>query len=358
MGNARVPPQDLVAALPWLLLVYQVPTSPSNLRVKTWRRLQRIGAVPLRNSAYVLPDSAQAREDFAWLKAEILAMRGQACIFTAEHLDEATGADVVMAFRQARAKDFRDLSAAIRNTAGRVQRAARGSLLRRRLEVRARALRARLLEIEALDPFGAPGGEEARSALDHLDRLLTREQPAKDPARPGGVLMKDEYRHRVWVTRPRPGVDRMSSAWLIQRFIDPRARFVFAEKPPLRGRAVPFDMFGVEFGHQGDSCTFETLAQRFAIRDPAVGRIAQVVHNLDLKEEKYAAPEAAAVGRLVEGLRSMYSKDQELLAQGMRMFEALYQSLSAVGRGKPKPVGRSPASKRRDQDSVNTPRRI
>lgn len=136
------------------------------------------------------------------------------------------------------------------------------------------------------------------------------------------------YQQRIWVTRPRPGIDRMGSAWLIRRFIDRRATFRFAEKPAEGKRAVPFEMYGVDFSHHGGECTFETLLRRFRLEDPALKWLGRVVHQLDLKEESEPLPESAAVGRMVEGLRQMYADDHELLEQGMRMFEALYQSYS------------------------------
>ena len=120
----------------------------------------------------------------------------------------------------------------------------------------------------------------------------------------------------------------MSSAWLIRRFIDPKARFSFADKPTARGKQIPFDMYGVAFGHQGDACTFETLTRHYKIADPAVRHISRIVHDLDLKDDKFQAAETSAVGALVEGLRQMYSNDQELLREGIKMFEALYQSIS------------------------------
>ena len=138
--------------------------------------------------------------------------------------------------------------------------------------------------------------------------------------------MPEEYRNRIWLTRPRPGVDRMSSAWLIQRFIDPKAKFTFAEKPKEGAKSIPFDMYGVEFSHHGDACTFETLASRFAVKDSGVKRLARIVHNLDLKDDKFQAPEAVAVGAMVEGLRKMYGNDGQLLQEGIKMFEALYRS--------------------------------
>src|SRR5262249_14642305 len=138
------------------------------------------------------------------------------------------------------------------------------------------------------------------------------------------------YLSKVWVTRPRPGVDRMSSAWLIRRFIDSKARFVFGSPASLPA-AIPFDTFEAEFGHHGAHCTFETLCERFAIEDAAVRRIGRIVHDLDLKETTYEEPETATIGRLVEGLRSAQHDDDALLRSGMEMFEALYQSLAATG---------------------------
>lgn len=135
---------------------------------------------------------------------------------------------------------------------------------------------------------------------------------------------------RTWITRPRPGVDRMASAWLIQRFVDPKARFAFADQPPGDDRKrVAFDMFGVAFGHQGDRCTFEVLRDHFSVDDAAVRRVAKIVHDVDLKDGRYCPPEAPMVARMVEGLRATYADDEALLAHGIAMFAALYESLRA-----------------------------
>jgi hypothetical protein len=138
-----------------------------------------------------------------------------------------------------------------------------------------------------------------------------------------------DYRDKVWVTRPQPGVDRMSSAWLIRRFVDAKARFVFG-LPTSTPQAIPFDTFEAEFGHHGTQCTFETFCDRFAITDPAVRHIGRIVHDLDLKEAKYNETETATIGRLVEGLRRAHHDDQALLQSGIDMFEALYRSLATV----------------------------
>jgi hypothetical protein len=143
----------------------------------------------------------------------------------------------------------------------------------------------------------------------------------------------------MWVTRPRPGIDRIGSAWLIKRFIDPEARFGFVDQPPSTADAIPFDMFGVEFTHRGEWCTFETLAHTFAIRDGAVERISAIVHDLDLKDARFGAPEAGAIGALLDGLQTLYSDDHVLLDQGVTMFEALYRAFErATRRAGPRPV--------------------
>ena len=322
------PPPQARQEPAWLLLVHQLPSQPSNARVKTWRRLQKVGALAVKNSVYVLPNSPQAHEDLEWIKAEIAAMKGQATVFAAEGVDSLSRDEIVAAFRSTRQQDFDAIrrEAARLLAAGRQSRAMRGPL-QRRLERAARLLRERWNGIAAIDFFGAPGRDEAAAAIDKLNQQWAgagaeRKQQAGEP------LEANRFRDRHWVTRPRPGIDRMASAWLIRRFIDPRAEFRFAERPDPASDSVPFDMFGVEFSHQGDHCTFETLAQRFGLSSPAVEWLGQIVHDLDLKDERYAVPEAAAVGRLVDGLRQIYQDDQALLERGMTMFEALYRSFA------------------------------
>lgn len=311
----------------WLLLVHELPARPSNVRVKTWRRLQNLGAVAVKNSIYVLPNTPAAREDFEWMKTEIEAMRGQATVFTAQTVDEGTSRDLIEAFRRVRQEDF----ARIRREAQRLAASARrsgarsDSRQRRALE----SLRARFAQACSLDFFEAAGRQDGEAALHELERTLVRPAaPAPESPRKGAASMASTFRNRTWVTRPRPGVDRMASAWLIRRFIDPRARFQFVDRPK-KGRAVPFDMYGVEFGHQGNHCTFETLAQRFGVEQPAVRRLGQIVHDVDLKHARYGAPEAPVVQHMVEGLRQSCTRDQELLERGMTFFEALYRSFSA-----------------------------
>jgi hypothetical protein len=304
----------------WLLLAHQLPTRLSNARVKTWRRLQQLGAVPSRNSVYVLPNTEQCREDFEWLRAEIVALGGEATVFTADAISENGTEDVVTVFQTHRTQEYRALQKEIKRLLATVGRPAAA---RRPQTARAvRAVRERFEALERIDFFGAVARDDTAAALVKLERKVTGREPTR-PA-PSSASRKTQLQGRRWVTRRRPGVDRMASAWLIRRFVDPRAVFAFADKP-LRSD-VPFDMFAGGFGHRGGLCTFEVLCEEFGITAAQVLRIAQIVHDLDLKENKYSAPEAAVIGRLVDGLRAAHADDATLLEQGIAMFDALARS--------------------------------
>lgn len=306
----------------WLLLVHELPARPSNARVKTWRRLQSLGAVAVKDSVYVLPNTPQSREDFEWMAAEITGMKGQATLFAANQIEDAGREDLVALFQRARQRDYIEMAGAARALLRAARREGRGSRA-------AQALRERLSRVAEIDFFSAPGRDAAFAAVEALQqRMERRAGRAAGISKAEEGSMKGKFQNRTWVTRPRPGIDRMSSAWLIRRFVDPQARFAFAEKPKAGSPALPFDMYGVEFGHQGNHCTFETLAGRFSIVHPAVKQMGEIVHDLDLKEDRYGRPESVAVGRMVEGLRLMYRNDRELLEQGITMMEALFQSLA------------------------------
>jgi hypothetical protein len=144
-------------------------------------------------------------------------------------------------------------------------------------------------------------------------------------------------------------VDRMASAWLIRRFIDPHARFAFAsDRGELPPEALPFDMFGVEFTHRGDGCTFETLCPIFALNAPAIMRVAELVHDLDLKDAKFGSPEATTVGAMIDGLQLTHAGDDVLLEQGIVMFESLYRSFEKSARApRPRGLGKPPKKAKR-----------
>lgn len=326
----------------WLLFVHQLPPGPSNVRVRTWRRLQQIGAIVVKQAVYVLPDSPSAREDFEWLKAEIEASGGQASVFAADSVDAWSDDALVEECRGLRQADYerlaREIEGAMRRVPGRRVRG-RPLALRRSLE----AWRERFGAVERIDFFGSAGRDRVSTLLDRVSERLMEGTPQSMPQGQRRGATPDAYKSRLWVTRPRPGVDRMSSAWLIRRFIDPEASFGFVTDRAAAPRdAMPFDMFGVEFTHRGEQCTFEMLCDVFGIHDSAVLRLAGIVHDLDLKDGRFGAPEAPAIGAAIDGLQLQYADDAALLAQGMVLFESLYRAFEqAVRRVGPRPVARS-----------------
>jgi hypothetical protein len=315
----------------WLILVHQLPPRPSNLRVRVWRRLQQVGAVVLRNSLYVLPATDDAREDFNWVRQEITSSGGQVSVLEAAAIDGYTDAELVQQFRKLRTADYEALAADIRAAAS-DKAAARTRLGKPGDQARVvRMFRERLAAIQARDYFNAAGRPIVEQALKDLV------QPDHTPATAASTstLRAADFRRRTWVTRPRPGIDRIACAWLIRRFIAPDAKFGFtANGQALRDGHVPFDMADVEFGHHGSDCTFETFMRRFTIADPGVVALSRVVHDLDLKDARFGMPEGAAVSRIVDGLRVAYSDDTELLEQGIVLMEALYQSFASEHRGR------------------------
>lgn len=299
--------------------------------MRTWRRLQQLGAVAVKQSVYVLPDSPSTREDLEWLRTEIIGSGGEATVFAADTVDAWSDDALVEEFRKARQTDYTALAGAVEAVLKRLRGRTPDRLPGRGRDPRQSldGLRQRLSDLERIDFFGSPGRDRVRALLADLEE---RTSPARSMARKPTMertSARRSYRRRLWVTRPRPGVDRMASAWLIRRFIDPDARFAFVgDARAAPADALPFDMFGAEFSHQGEHCTFETLCQRFRIRDPAVARIAAIVHDLDLKDGRFEPAEAPAIGRIVEGLQLTCGADDALLAQGIGVFEALFQSLA------------------------------
>lgn len=329
----------------WLLLIHQLPAQPSNLRVRTWRRLQQLGALAAKQGIYVLPDSPAAREDFEWLKTEIEGAGGEARIFSANSVDAWSDDALIEEFRRSRQQAYEELArqaeAVLRRAAVRGRRS-KGVLPRRA----AQRLRERLAAVERIDFFASAGRDRVvslLSAIEEQGRTSRRTGDAPESRTPSS------YTARLWVTRPRPGVDRMASAWLIGRFIDREARFDFvADRAAAPRDAVPFDMFGVELTHRGDLCTFEVLCDTFGLRDPALVRIAGIVHDLDLKDDRFKPPEASTVATIIDGLRRAHEHDNTLLADGITLFEALYRAFAESSRlAGPRAVAKHPRPSRR-----------
>jgi len=309
----------------WLVLIHQLPARPSNLRVTIWRRLKNLGAIALRNSVYVLPNTAETREDVEWLRAEIAEVGGSATVMAADLVNPYSGEELREQFRRQPRREYAIL---IRDIEKRLERWRKGKRPAPRPAARleAQVMRERFTRIQAKDHFNADNRSRAAALVREIEAAGSDIKPTAG-GRP--TIPAARYRGRTWVTRARPGVDRMASAWFIRKFVDPKARFSFVASGKAVPRTrVPFDMYGVDFGHHGSHCTLETLIERFGIADRATVRLAQVVHDLDLKNARYGLPECAAVGRVVDGLRLLYPDDHRLLAQGIVVMDALHRSFA------------------------------
>jgi hypothetical protein len=301
----------------WLLLIHQIPPRPSSVRVKVWRRLQRLGAVAVKSSVYVLPATEEAREDFEWVLREIAEGGGDAVLCEAVLAGGLTDEEVEDLFRDARAADYARLVEEARSRKDARSDAEAGAPPRAELEV----LRRRLKETIAIDFFAAPGRREAEAPLAALE-------PARREATGGGSLAAEEMRGKTWVTRRDIHVDRIASAWLVRRFVDPEARFRFVSGRRHRPAEdeLRFDMFEGEFTHEGDRCTFEVLLDRLGPDDPALRALAEIVHDVDLKDGKFGRPEGPGVERLIDGIARAHADDEARLARGAAAFDDLYES--------------------------------
>ena len=307
----------------WLLLIHQLPAKPAYARVKIWRRLKGLGAVTVKNSVYALPANGETREDFAWLVKEIAELGGEAFVCEATLVDGIGDGEVQALFDAARDEDYGEISAAARELAG-------AGAPRAELAVQVARLRRHLDEVVAIDFFGADGREPAEGLVAGLEAGLNEEEDVVTATEPKAV--SEPLRNRTWVTRQGVQVDRIASAWLIRRFIDPDARFKFV--PGTGYAAQPgdlrFDMFEGEFTHRGERCTFEVLLAESGLDDLALGAIAEIIHDIDLKDGKYGRDEAAGIRTLISGIASAQNDDVQRLQRGAAVFDDLYESFRSA----------------------------
>jgi hypothetical protein len=291
---------------PWLLLLHQLPAKPAYARVKLWRRLQSLGAVAVKNAVYALPTSPQAQEDFEWALKEITAASGEGLIVEARLIDGLSDDAVRGLFNSAREADYRTLAKEIR---AEEKDAAPAQVARLRTEA---------ARIAAIDFFGANGREDVEARLAALAAPVAASTRATAPLVSGSG--------HVWVTRRGVHVDRIGSAWLIRHFIDPDASFKFVPAKGYKPRPgeLRFDMFEAEFTHEGDQCTFEVLLRRSGLDEPALMAISEIVHDIDLKDGKFARVEAGGIAALIDSLAQADISDQERVERGAQLFDNLY----------------------------------
>ena len=303
-----------VPTAPWLLLIFSLPSKRASERVGVWRKLQKYGVLALRNSGYVLPNTPVNQERFEWLATAIRGFKGQASVLHVQAIDDLPSDMLKQQFRDARKPDYTALTREIQQ----LKPSAQG------FSTQLVRLKRRFADLAEIDFFECPLRAKVEEAL------YKAEHPVATKGLIGkGRVSKMEYQERAWITRPRPGIDRVSSAWLIKRFIDSKATFLFGNNPNLHPEAVPFDMYQAGgFGHEGQNCTFETLCARFGTADKKVRLIGQAIHDADLDDEKFGRTEGVTINQILKGWAKQGIPDDELLHRGMDLIEGLYHSIA------------------------------
>jgi hypothetical protein len=312
----------------WLLLIHQIPPKPAYLRVKIWRRLQRLGAVAIKNAVYALPKSDQSREDFQWILREVIEGGGDGTLCEAHLVDGITDNQVEELFQAARSSDYGQIADDVRRLTRTLP--AKGKLSEERrlqLEVEITRLKKRLDEVVAIDFFGAPGREAAGGLVSGIETRVRGSKSSRASSE-GGTRIREDLQGKTWVTRKGIHVDRMATAWVVRRFIDPGAKIKFV---PAKGYIpladeVRFDMFEAEFTHEADCCSMEVLLARTGIRDPGLVRIAEIVHDIDLKDAKFQREETTGIARLIDGIAMSHKDDDVRLSRAAAIFDDLYEN--------------------------------
>jgi len=327
----------------WILLIHQLPPKPTNLRVRIWRKLQKLGAVAIKNSVYVLPANEKTHEDFQWLKQEIESAGGEATVFQAASVEGTTDKEIIAALQKERDEEFTAIAAELDGLAGAVNQQTRGKHVSIGLlaahESELDKLHSQLESIIANDFFKASGRTSALTAYERCQKAIRAAHgPVSRATRQtikSGTLDPTKYQGRRWMTRRNLHIDRLASAWLIRQFIDKRPRFYFvAEGEKVEG-AIAFDMYGAEFTHHGEDCTFETMLKRFGLNgNKGLREIAEIVHDIDLKDDKFHRLEAAGLNAIINGLSETLRNDRKLVQQTGSIFDGLYSLYNKASTGK------------------------
>jgi hypothetical protein len=311
----------------WLLLIHQIPAKPDYLRVKIWRRLQQIGAVAIKQSVYALPRTDQSYEDSTWILKEIVEGGGDGSISEAVLLEGLSDEQVVGLFRAARDPDYEKIIEDVQSLAeGLSKESAEGGENITKFRTQLSRLKRRFEDVGAIDFFGAPGRSAAEGALANVaSRIIGADQQEKRYAR-----SVQNLKERTWVTRKGVYVDRIACAWLIRRFVDIEAKFKFVSGKSYKPKSneIRFDMFDAEFSHEGDSCTFEVMIERLRLDDPAVSQMAEIIHDIDLKDKKFGRAEADGIRILFDGIVASRGKDEDRLEKGFFILDEMYESFS------------------------------
>lgn len=306
----------------YLALFVSLPTKASTGRMRVWRSVKALGCATLRDGVYLLPDSADSAAVLDEVAGQAVEAGGSGEIYRLSGCDEARE-DALRALFD-RGEEYANIAGEIKDL-GRIQASLDGAVAARKLQ----ALVRRFEQLTHIDFFPGEAQRQTLSLLDDLrDTLIRRMAPDEPTARQADIprRARADYQGRIWATRARPWVDRLATAWLIRRFIDPKARIVWLASPrDCKADWLGFDFDGATFSHVGARVTFETLLASFGLEaDPALLRLGELVHCLDAGG--LPVPEAPGIEALLAGLRASEPDDDVLLGRACEVFDWLLQN--------------------------------
>lgn len=321
----------------WILLTHQIAQDAPNLRVKVWRHLKKLGSVLFKNAVYLLPYTKEHEESMQWICKQIKDNGSDGSLFITESMDEKHNEEIIKTFQESCNKEYVSFTdqcndvlkqiEQIEGTEGVTDRF--GEDLKRKLSDIIKGTD----EVAKIDFFHASQRDVLLKKIEFIHQKIEKWSKKMKEIVPmvSKVYQKKDFLGEKWVTRKDIFIDRIASAWLIRKCIDTKARFVFVSKGTKKAPrgTVPFDMYGSEFTHHGEDCTFETLVKVFGLKDPALQSIAEIVHDIDLKDNKYGRKEAEGISQIIIGLSKKLKNDNKLLEKGFEIFDALHQNYSS-----------------------------
>lgn len=324
-------PKKAPENMTWLLFFYSVPSKPVSIRMRVWRRLAKSGAIQFKGAVYVLPYNEEHYELFQWLSSEVASMNGEASFVKVETIETIKDSELIALFNLQREKDYYNTGNALEELERKLENIKKGAAMQdlKKLSELFDKYSREFNEVQRVDFFSSNGGnilkQRFEETWDGFKRISGMETKIKTVV----PRHAEDYQWRTWVTRKKPFVDRMASAWLVKKFIDKSAVFKFIEekeKEHIDKRDVLFDIAGGEFTHTGTLCTFETLLGSFNLKDKALKKIAEIVHELDIRDGLHQNPETRGVEEILRGIKKTTKDDAEVLKKGMELFEMLYAS--------------------------------
>ena len=311
----------------WIVFSYSLSSKgPSSPRVTLWRRLRRLGAIAPAGGVHLLPALDSCVEAFQWLAQEIRQAQGEAMVLHVTRVDGLTDQQIIALFQAARTEEYGELDAEATTLEQTVRERGPSEQQGELVEILEK-LRRRFTEVARVDYFDCPAGVRVAARLAAIERLLAP-VAAEVVAVPPAHLA--EYRDARWVTRPRPHVDRLACAWLIRRFVNPDAVIRYSSEPAPD--EVAFDMADARFGHQGSRCTFETMIEAFGLDAPALPAMAEIVHEIDVRDGRSTRPEIAGIDAVLGGWLLADLTDAEREAHGIALFDGLAAALAGERR--------------------------